>query len=114
MTAVQKLLATFQPSVDYAKERYGKAHGAVVVGLPSSLRAACLHCSACLIEGPDCMPHSGCFQILCSLCAPVLQSNPRYAGVYKNLANTVDKVSSTVSLLKHALLGTCADLCYYI
>jgi hypothetical protein len=56
--AVQKLLATFQPSVDYAKERYNKAHGTVV-------------------------------------------SNPRYAGVYKNLANTVDKVSSTVKENKY-------------
>lgn len=51
--AVQKLMATFQPSVDFAKEKYGKAHDAVV-------------------------------------------SNPRYAGVYKNLAGAVDKLSSTV------------------
>ena len=44
-----------------------------------------------------------------SLC---LQSNPRYAGVYKNLANTVDKVSSTVSPIEQALLMTsaCHDL----
>lgn len=30
---MQKLLATFQPSVDYAKDRYGKVHDAVVVSL---------------------------------------------------------------------------------
>ena len=41
-----------------------------------------------------------------------LQSNPRYAGVYKNLVNAADKVSSTVSLLNLAVVmtSTCHDL----
>ncbi|CAK0763214.1 hypothetical protein CVIRNUC_003035 [Coccomyxa viridis] len=56
--AVQKLMATFQPSVDFAKDKYGKAHDVVV-------------------------------------------SNPRYAGVYKNLAGAVDKLSSTVKENKY-------------
>ena len=33
---MQKLMATFQPSVDFAKDKYGKAHDAVVVNFDTA------------------------------------------------------------------------------
>ena len=36
---MQKLMATFQPSVDFAKDKYGKAHDAVVVTFCTQLHS---------------------------------------------------------------------------
>ena len=35
---MQKLMATFQPSVDFAKDKYGKAHDVVVVTFCTQLQ----------------------------------------------------------------------------
>ena len=35
---MQKLMATFQPSVDFAKDKYGKAHDAVVVNFHTAVQ----------------------------------------------------------------------------
>ena len=53
MIAVQKLLATFQPSVDYAKDRYSKAHGAVVVSILNCLMNRVLYFASSVLGCPS-------------------------------------------------------------